>query len=127
VANLTAWPIAITDIRQVIISFPAPRQLIMHATGGMTGHCLGKPQRIPMRALQVATGAACLSDEPPPAPADPPFGAADGSSTIVSRRAQIRSLVHQSADAYLHHPQRLLMRPSRHCGEMSRPFQVDHY
>ena len=40
---------------------------------GMTGHCLGKPERILMRAFQAAADAACSSDELQTALDEPPF------------------------------------------------------
>jgi hypothetical protein len=39
----------------------------------MTGHCLGKPERVLMRAFQVAADAACSSDELQTALAEPPI------------------------------------------------------
>jgi hypothetical protein len=54
-------------------------------------HCMGKPERILMRACQVAADVACSSDELQTALAEPPYVLLFEGSGITYARMQLRT------------------------------------
>jgi hypothetical protein len=60
--KLPAWQSPALRQALQLRSYGGHSVFAIHPVGGMTGHDLDKPERILMRALQVAADAACTSD-----------------------------------------------------------------